>query len=486
MNYRMVGFTLGRILLVEAVLLLLPLMITLGYREQGAVAFVATIVLLVLGAAVMGLKKPEKKEIFAREGFVIVAMAWILMAAFGALPFVFSGEIPNYVNAFFETVSGFTTTGSTILTDIEAMSKGMLFWRSFTHWIGGMGVLVFVMAVLPLAEGRSIHLMRAEMAGPTVGKLSSKAQDTAKVLYAIYAVMTLVEAVLLRFGGMNWYDAFIHAFGSAGTGGFSNRAASIGAYNSAYIDIVIGVFILMFGVNFNLYYYAIHGRIRDALRSEELHAYLGVVLFATLTIAFNIRGLYQGAGQAVRYSFFQVSSIVTTTGFATADFNFWPLYSRIVLVLLMFIGGCAGSTGGGIKVGRVIMLIKSALAEIKRMLHPHAVTTARFEGRPIDDKTIRGAQLYLILYAMILGGSTLLLAMDPACSDTTTCFTSVVTCINNIGPGLNLVGPSGNFAFFSAPSKLLLSFNMLIGRLEILPMVLIFAPSVWSKKRGTR
>ncbi|MDO4492685.1 MAG: TrkH family potassium uptake protein [Clostridia bacterium] len=486
MNYRMVGFTLSRILAAEAVLLLLPLLVTVGYGEAGASAFLITIALLVACAAVLGFKVPERKNMYAREGFVIVALAWVLMAAFGALPFVISGEIPNYVDAFFETVSGFTTTGSTILTDIEAMSKGMLFWRSFTHWIGGMGVLVFVMAVIPLAEGRSIHLMRAEMAGPTVGKLSSKAQDTAKVLYGIYTVMTLVEAVLLRFGGMNWYDAFIHAFGSAGTGGFSNRAASVGAYNSAYIDIVIGVFILLFGVNFNLYYFALRGRIKDALKSEELRGYLIIVAFSTLTIAWNIRHLYQGAGNALRFSFFQVSSIITTTGYATADFNVWPLYSKIVLVLLMFVGGCAGSTGGGIKVGRVLILVKSAIAEIKRMLHPHAITTARFEGRPIEEKTLRGAQLYFILYALIMFVSTLLVAMDPAVPDTETCFTAVSACINNVGPGLSLVGPIGNFAFLSVPSKLILSFNMLIGRLEILPMVLIFAPTVWSKKRSFR
>lgn len=483
MNYRMIGYTLSRILLVEAALLVLPLAVALYFGEATAPAFVLTMGGLGVAALLLGVKKPENTDIFAREGFVIVALAWLLMSVFGALPFCISGEIPGFVDAFFETVSGFTTTGSSILTNVEAMSNGLLFWRSFTHWVGGMGVLVFVMAVIPLADARSIHLMRAEMPGPSVGKLSSKARDTAKALYAIYFVMTVIETVMLRFGGMSWFDSMIHAFGSAGTGGFSNRAASVGAYNSAYLDIVIGVFIFLFGINFNLYYFALRGRIKDSLKSEELCLYTGIVIASTVAIAFNIRSLYGTVGQSLRYSFFQVSSVITTTGYATADFNTWPLFSKTLLVLLMFVGACAGSTGGGIKVGRLSMMIKLAAAEIKHMLHPHAVTGARFEDRPIDEKTANGVHLYMALYILVLGGATLLLAIDPSTGDGVTMFTSVVTCLNNIGPGLGLVGPTGNFAFYSPFSKILLSIVMLIGRLEILPIVLMFAPNVWSRGR---
>ena len=338
----------------------------------------------------LGLRKPKDTVIYARDGLVVVALAWVLMSAFGALPFLLSGDIPDYTDAFFEMVSGFTTTGSSILTDVEVMSRSCLFWRSLSHWVGGMGVLVFVMAVVPMTDGRAMHLMRAEVPGPTVGKLSSKLQDTAKILYRIYLALTALEVILLLAGGMPLYDSLIHAFGTAGTGGFSCKALSVGAYNSVYIEMVIAVFMLLFGINFNLYYFVLLRHFRQAFLSEELLTYLGVVAASTLAIAVNLSQMCGSFFEALRLSFFQVTSIVTTTGYATADFNLWPSFSRTILVMLMFLGACAGSTAGGLKISRVIILIKSSAREVQRMLHPHAVTTIRFEGRPLDDRTVRG------------------------------------------------------------------------------------------------
>ena len=335
---------------------------------------------------------------------MIVALVWVLMSVFGALPFMISGEIPSFFDAFFEMVSGFTTTGSTILTDVEAMSRGLLFWRSFSHWVGGMGVLVFAMAVLPMTDGRAMHLMRAEVPGPTVGKISSKLQDSAKILYEIYFVLTVVEVIILCLGGMPLYDALIHSFGTAGTGGFSNKALSVGAYNNPFFEIVIGIFMLLFGINFNLYYFILLRHFRDVFRSEELRVYLGIVAFATITITINIASLYDNVGTALRMAFFQVASVITTTGYATTDFNLWPNYARTVLVLLIFVGACAGSTAGGLKVSRIIIFFKAAKQDLNRMVHSHAITTVRFEGKPLDEKTLRRcAQLLQYLYVDFLG-----------------------------------------------------------------------------------
>ncbi|MDY3690938.1 MAG: TrkH family potassium uptake protein [Dysosmobacter sp.] len=479
MNNRMIAYIIGRILLTEAALLVLPLLVTFLYGES-PVPFLIPILLLALCGGAMGWKKPKSTALYARDGLAVVALAWICMSLFGALPFVLSGDIPNYVDAFFETVSGFTTTGSSILTEIEPLSRGGLFWRSFTHWVGGMGVLVFVMAILPMNDGHGMHLMRAEVPGPTVGKLVSRMSDTAKILYGIYLTMTVVEIVLLLAGGMSLYDAAIHAFGTAGTGGFSCRNLSVGAYDSVYFDVVIGVFMLLFGVNFNLYYFLLIRRFRDVLHSEELRAYLLIVAASVLAIAVNISHLYQSFAASLRYAFFQVSSIITTTGYATADFNAWPAFSKAILVILMFVGACAGSTGGGMKVARIVILAKTSVCDMRKMLHPNAVATVRFEGKPIGEKNIRSVHLFLTVYLIVFTISCLLLSLEEM--DLVTTFTAVAACMNNIGPGLEVVGPVGNFAAFSPWAKVLLSFDMLVGRLEIFPMLLLFAPSIWKRK----
>ena len=482
MNYKMIGYVISRILWTEAALLLLPALVALLYQEALLPFLIPILILAVLGL-LLG-RRPRQTALYARDGFAVVALAWVGMSAFGALPFVLAGDIPNYIDAFFETVSGFTTTGASILTAVEPLSRGGLFWRSFTHWVGGMGVLVFVMAVLPMTDGHGMHLLRAEMPGPSVGKLVSRMSDTAKILYGIYLVMTLIEIVLLVLGRMPLFDACIHAFGSAGTGGFSNRNLSVGAYDSAYCDVVIGIFMLLFGVNFNLYYFLLIRRFRDFFRSEELRAYLLIVGAAVLAIAADILHIYGSLLESLRYSFFQVSSIITTTGFATADFNLWPTFSKSILVVLMFIGACAGSTGGGIKVARVVMLAKSAWSDMRKMLHPNAVSTTRFEGKALSDAQVRSVHVFLTVYLLVFTVSFLLLSLEQF--DIVTTFTALTACINNIGPGLEMVGPTGNFSQFSWASKLLLSFNMLVGRLEIFPMLLLFAPSIWRRGRIIR
>jgi len=481
MNYKMVVFVLGRIFCIEAVLMLFPMLCAACYGEWYLLpAFLLPAVLLAVLGLAASLRTPKNTTIFARDGLAIVALVWVLMSAFGALPFVISGEIPSFIDAFFETVSGFTTTGSTILTDVEALSHGTLFWRSFAHWVGGMGVLVLAMAVLPMTDGRAMHLMRAEVPGPTVGKISSKLSDSAKILYAIYFAMTLAEVILLCAGGMPLFDSLIHAFGTAGTGGFSNKGLSVGAYNNPYFEIVIGVFMLLFGINFNLYYFLLLRRFRDAFCSEEMLTYLGIVGFSTVTITLNILHLYDNVGTALRTAFFQVSSIITTTGYASADFNLWPTYSRTVICILTFIGACAGSTAGGLKISRIVIFFKAAKQDLNKMLHTHAVTTVRFEGKPLDEKVLRGVHNYFNIYMLLLAVSVLLISLDGF--DLVTTFTSVVTCFNNVGPGLEVVGPMGNFAGFSAPAKLLLSFDMLAGRLELYPMLALFSPRLWQKR----
>ena len=483
MNYRMVAFVLGRIFAIEAGLMLFPLICAMLYGEWYLLpAFLLPAALLAVLGVITSRKTPKNTTIFARDGLAIVALVWVLMSAFGALPFVISGEIPSFIDAFFETVSGFTTTGSTILTDVEALSHGTLYWRSFSHWVGGMGVLVFTMAVLPVSDGRAMHLMRAEIPGPTVGKISSKLSDSAKILYAIYFAMTFIEVVLLCAGGMPLFDSLIHTFGTAGTGGFSNKGLSVGAYNNPYFEIVIGVFMLLFGINFNVYFFLLIRHFKEAFACEEMRVYLGVIAASTLAVAGNIFHLYGNVWQSLRYSFFQVASIITTTGYATTDFNMWPTFSKAVLVLLMFFGACAGSTGGGIKISRIIIMCKTAKQDLMRVLHPHAVTTVRFEGKPLDDKTVFGVRTYMNLYLIIFVLSTMVVAINQF--DLVTTFTAVASCLNNIGPGLELVGPMVSFADFSPLIKLVLSFDMLVGRLEIFPMLVLFAPSTWLRNKG--
>lgn len=479
MNKKMVFHIIGRIIQVEACLLLLPLAVSLIYKEKCWSAFLITIaVSLVLGTVMSLGSRVKNRVIYAKEGFVTVSLAWVLMSAIGALPFVISGEIPSYVDAFFETVSGFTTTGASILTDVESMSKGLLFWRSFTHWIGGMGVLVFVMAIIPSITDRSIHIIRAEMPGPIVGKIVPKVKNTAKILYIIYIAMTVVEIILLCIGKMPFFESVVHSFGSAGTGGFGVKANSIEGY-SPYLQWVITVFMFLFGVNFNLYYLILAGKIKDALKSQELWAYVGIAFLSAAAIAVNTRSMFGSIGEAVRASAFHVSSIMTTTGYATTDFNLWPAFSKTVLILLMCIGACAGSTGGGLKVSRVVLLFKMIKKELRHMLHPRSVSVVKFEGKTVGKSVITNVSIYFAVYVAVLLSAFLLLSFENSSLETN--FTAAVACFNNIGPGLAEVGPTANYVFYSPFSKIVLSLAMLFGRLEIFPMLFLFSKSSWSK-----
>lgn len=475
----MIGFIIGRILLTEAILLVVPLITAAAYGEA-VIPFLASMLFVAVTGWSLCRLKPKKTALYARDGFAVVALAWIFMSLFGAVPFVLSGDIPSYVDALFETVSGFTTTGATVLVTVEEMSKGCLMWRSFTHWIGGMGVLVFIMAILPMTDGHGMHLMRAETPGPTSGKLVSRMGDSAKILYGIYIALTLILFVLLIAGGMPVFDAWIHTFSTAGTGGFSSLNLSIGGYNNLYFEIVLGIFMLLFGTNFTWYYFLIMRRFRDALKAEEVRVYLLIVLLAVAGITIDILPLYGSVGTSLRHAFFQTSAIITTTGYATQDFGLWPTFSQTILVVLMFVGSCAGSTAGGLKVGRLIIMLKAVLADMKRMLHPNAVTTVRYEGRALTEKQIRGTYQYVSVYVCLFVVSCLLLSLEHV--DLVTTVTAVITCHNNAGPGLGLVGPAGNYSIFSAPAKMLLALNMLLGRLEIFPVLLLFSPSIWKRK----
>ena len=483
MNFQMIAFIIGRILLVEAAALLVPMLTALICGEP-LIPYLVTILLLIAAGMGLGIRKPKRTSVYARDGFAVVALAWIAMSVFGAFPFVISGDIPNYVDAFFETVSGFTTTGATVLTVVEDMSRSGLMWRSFTHWVGGMGVLVFVMAVVPMTDGHNMHLMRAEVPGPTSGKLVSRIGDSARILYGIYIGLSLILFLLLVVGGMPVFDALIHTFSTAGTGGFSNLSLSVGGYNSVYFEIVLGIFMLLFGTNFNLFYFVLMRRFRDILRAEEVRVYLLIVLVAMIGITVDILPLYGSVGTSLRHAFFQTSAIITTTGYATQDFGMWPTFSQSILITLMFTGACAGSTAGGLKIGRLVIMIKAVFADMKRMLHPNAVTAVRYEGRSLSEKEIRGTYQYISVYVCLYVISCLLLSLEHV--DLVTTVTAVITCHNNAGPGLGLVGPAGNYSIFSAPAKLLLTLNMLLGRLEIFPVLLLFSPSIWKRKPSSR
>ena len=480
MNRRMVFYMVGQIIKLEAAVLLLPALVALLYGEACLWAILATAgVALACGFALTLISRPSTQVIFAREGFVIVALSWLALSAIGALPFFFSREIPDYIDAFFETVSGFSTTGASILPDVEALSRGLLFWRSFTHWIGGMGVLVLIMAIVPSVSGRNMHILRAEMPGPVVGKLMPRIRDTAKILYIIYLALTAAEILLLLVGGMPLFDSVVHAFGTAGTGGFGIKADSIGGY-SPYLQWVISIFMLLFGVNFNLYYLILIRHAKTALKSRELWIYIAIVLGATTAIACNIAPLYGEFEETVRTSLFQVASIITTTGYATADFNLWPSLSKGILLVLMFVGGCAGSTAGGLKISRVQLLINTVRRDLRRLLHPRSVGVIKMEGKRLDEASIAGTSAYFILYIILLAVGSLLLSLEPF--GMVTNFSAMITCINNVGPGFDLIGPAGNYSIYSPLSTLLLSFVMLFGRLEIYPMLFMLIPSTWTKK----
>ncbi len=478
MNKRMISYIVGSVLCVEAALLLLPCLIAVFYQEKSGFAYLFTALLAGAVGAICLLYKPKSVVLYAREGFVAVALSWILLSFVGALPLYFSREIPSMIDALFETVSGFTTTGSSILPNVEALSYCNLFWRSFTHWIGGMGVLVFILAILPVTGGYNMHLMRAESPGPSVGKLVPRVKMTAKILYSIYFVMTLIEILLLLAGGMPWFDAVTTAFGTAGTGGFGIKADSMASYNS-FLQTVVTIFMILFGVNFNVYYLFLVRKPLQALRCEELRYYLLIILASIVLITFNIQGSFSSFYQAFHHAAFQVGSIITTTGFATVDFNQWPEFSRTILVLLMFIGACAGSTGGGIKVSRFVVLMKTLKKEIEHFLHPRSIKIIQFEQKPVEHLVLRTVNVFVVAYLLILAGSVLLISLDNF--DFTTNFTAVAATLNNIGPGLNGVGPAGNFSQFSVLSKMVMIFDMLAGRLEIFPLLLLFTPATWKK-----
>lgn len=480
MKYKIVFYTVGRVMLFEAALLMIPLAVSFVFGESCAVAFIISVLIaLVPGLALTLLCRGAQKDIFIREGLAIVALSWVCISAVGALPFVISGEIPSYIDAFFETVSGFTTTGASILTDVESMSRGLLFWRSLTHWLGGMGVLVFVMAIMEKVPDRSINILRAEMPGHSVDKLTPRSKSTAKILYYIYLALTALEIVFLLLGGMPLYDSIVHALGTAGTGGFGIKADSIASY-SHYLQWVITVFMLLFGVSFNLYYLLLLKKWRAVLDSNELKCYFGIWLAAFLIIAVNIYPLYGSVADAIRLSAFQVSSLVTTTGYATADFNLWPQLSKAVLFLLMFAGGCMGSTAGGLKMSRIVVLAQSVRNELRHALRPRAVSSVRLNGRRLDPQEVKSVHSYFAIYITVIIAVFLLISFEPFGFETN--LSAAVSCVNNIGPGFDLVGPAASYADYSGFSKLVLSLAMLLGRLEIFPMLLLFSPKLWSKR----
>lgn len=480
MDTKIVRYILCRMLGVEAALLLVPVLVAVIYQEKCGIVFLIPIVILCLLFWVVGRKRPEHGQIYGKEGMVIVALAWILWSLFGAMPFTLSGYIPSYVDAFFETVSGFTTTGSSIIPDVEVLPHCLLFWRSFTHWIGGMGVLVFVLVVTSLDRKNSMHLMRAEVPGPEKDKLVPKAMSTARILYGMYLTLTVIEMVFLVIGGMNLFDSMIFSFGSAGTGGFSNYADSVAHFNSAYIDGVITVFCALFGVNFALFYFMILGDFKSILKNEELRTYILLIAGATAAIMLNIHSLYPTIGKSFRYAVFQVVTVITTTGYSTADFAQWPMFSKAVLMMLTVIGACASSTGGGIKVSRLLVGIKCVKREIVQLAHPKSVGIIRIGGKKVSSDVLRTIYIYFIAYVGILIGSVVLVSLDNFDFETT--FSAVLTTLGNVGPGMAQVGPMGNFAEFSPLSKLILCVDMLAGRLEIFPFLVLFTAPAWRRK----
>ena len=479
MNYSMIFFIIGWVFIIEAALMAPSALVALLYSERSIWAFAAAIGLCLLLGVPLVRKQPANKVFYAKEGCVTVALSWIVMSLMGALPFVFSGVIPSIVDAMFETVSGFTTTGASILKDVEVLPRCMLFWRSFTHWIGGMGVLVFLLCLLPMSGGGySMNLMKAESPGPSVSKLVPKVRSTAKLLYGLYVALSLLELTLLLLGSMPLFDALCTTFGTAGTGGFGIKNSSIGEY-SAYIQSIVTIFMILFGINFNVYFLLYMRKPKEALRCEEAGWYLAIIAVSTLIITVFIRNSFPDLVTAFRHAAFQVGSIITTTGFSTVDFNVWPAVPRAILVLLMFIGACAGSTGGGIKVSRIVLLFRTMTREIGQIIHPHMVKKLKFEGRVVGQEVLRSVNAFMVAYVLIFAVSTLFVCLDGF--DLVTSFTSVAATLNNIGPGLELVGPASNFSCFSDLSKIVLIFDMLAGRLEIFPLLVLFFRDTWKK-----
>ena len=478
MNYSMLRYLFGVVLLIEAAFLALPLAVSVIYRESSGICFLITMAAAGILGFLLTRWKPSRRDMYAREGFVFTSVAWIVISLIGAVPFTLSGQIPSYLDAVFETVSGFTTTGASILTDVEALDNGMLFWRSFTHWLGGMGILVFMLALVNMG-GQANHLLRAESPGPTVSKMVPNMRKSTAILYGIYIAMTVLEVILLCLGGMPLFDSLCTSFGTAGTGGFGIKNASMAAYPSYYLQSVVSIFMVLFGVNFNVYFFILMQKYAIAWRNSEVRVYLAIIAASTLVIAVNILKLFPSALDALHHAFFAVASIITTTGFSTADFNVWPQLSRLILVMLMVVGACAGSTGGGVKVSRMVILYRVLGSELHKLLHPRSVKVLTLDGKAVSRETIQGIQSYMMLYFLIAVGSMLLVSLDN--HDFVTSVTSVVATLNNIGPGLSLVGPTGNFSIFSAPAKIVLALDMLFGRLELFPMLILLMPSTWRK-----
>lgn len=481
MNRKIIGRVLGFLLLMECVFLFPSVIVCAIYREDTALraVIITMVVATALGLALYVLCRDADRHFYAREGFLITALGWVVLSMVGALPFTISGEIPSYVDALFEVISGFTTTGASILTEVEVMSKGLLFWRSFTHWLGGMGILVFLLAVVPMGKGGySVHILRAESPGPSVGKLVPRLRQTAAILYGIYVALTVLNVLFLLLGGMPLFDSLCTAFGTAGTGGFGVKNDSMASY-SPYLQTVCTVFMALFGVNFAIYFLLLTGQLRQVLKSEELGVYFFIMFSSIAIITVNTMAQYPGVKDALHHAAFTVSSIMTTTGFATVDFDLWPQLSRSILVVLMVCGACAGSTGGGIKTARLILLVKSLRSQIKQFLRPRSVNLVQVEGRTIPDETIRGVNTYMSAYCAISVFSVLVLSLDGLSLETN--LTGVLACLNNIGPGLGMVGPTSNYSIFSAPAKVVLMLDMLFGRLEIFPLLILFSPSAWKK-----
>ena len=478
MNRKILRHTIGIVLIFEAACLCLPLVCALLYRESEWKIFAACIAVCGIIGAVMRGRAPQNRAIYSRDGFTIVALSWITISIFGAIPFMLTGACGNFFDAFFEAASGFTTTGASILPNVDILPKSLLFWRSFTHWVGGMGVLVLLIAVFPLSGGSNLFLVKAESTGPAVGKLVPRVRSTAKILYQLYIGLTVAEIIFLLFGGLNLFESLTVSFGTAGTGGFSITNGGMAIY-SPYVQIVVTVFMILFGIDFSVFYLLLIGKIRLAFRSEEVRTYLGLIVVAIAVIAFNCRGIYGSFVGALRDSAFQVAAIITTTGYSTADFNMWPELSKTILVLLMFVGACAGSTGGGMKVSRILILLKSIKKESKIAAHPKTVHKIKMSGRMVEHETVRAVNVYLVAYFAIFAASLLIISLDNF--DFTTNFTAVASAINNIGPGLAKVGPVENFSLFSPLSTFVLTLDMLVGRLEVFPMLVLLSPYTWKK-----
>ena len=480
MNYRLIFSNLGTVLVIEAALMIPALLVSVIYGQDDVHAFLISIAILIVAGFLLHLLKPKDGQMYARDGFATVALSWFFISLFGSLPFIFSGAVPAFIDAFFETVSGFSTTGATILTEVESLPRGILFWRSFTHWVGGMGVLAFMLAVLPSVKPNTVHILVAESPGPSPGKLVPKIRQTVKILYMIYTAMTVVQIILLIIAGMPVYDSIVHALGTAGTGGFSIKNTSIGAYDNVFAEVIITVFMFLFGTNFSLYYQMIKGNFRSYFRDAEFRFYLGTVLVSTILITLDLTGKVFGSfWESLRHSSFQVSSIITTTGYSITDFDLWPSFSKAILVLLMFIGASAGSTAGGIKCIRIVLLMKLIRREVHKIIHPRSVYPVRVNGKTVGEDVLSGVTVFF--YAFICIFAIALLIVSAEGKDMISNFTAVATCIGNVGPGLGIVGPMGNFSSYSVLSKAVLSFCMIAGRLEIFPILLLFAPTFWKK-----